>query len=221
MRRGRTGLAAVLAFAFGACGTGWSTSAPSPTTTPPDIGTSLGVATTTTLPPQPTTTKAPVVYDDDAAKLYQSAVETNGFRLYLVAGNSTRHHLGETIVLNLRVENWTGRDQEYDTNERIQFEIVDGAGKRVWTDLSCRPREYHGPTTTGNLTLAPRESVSYSESYPVKPGHREDGCRLPPGDYRVRGQFPWCPPGSAPNGTCWPDRVTYLQSAFAKLRLLP
>ncbi len=148
--------------------------------------------------------------------------DVQGFRLFMTFGESARSYtLGETVQLILGVENRTGLPQSYDTNSREQFKLVDANGNKVWSDVDCRSKELE-PMVTGVVTLEPGETVSYSDFYPARETptlNKGNTCRVEEGEYQVIGMFPWCAPGSMQNGTCWPDRVTYLESAPLRLTI--
>jgi hypothetical protein len=150
-----------------------------------------------------------------------SVRDIHGFRMYLSFGEPARSYtLGETVRLILGVENRTGVEQPYDTNAREQFKLVDANGNTVWTDVDCRSRDLE-TNVTGVVTLEPRETVSYSDFYPARETptlNKGNRCRVE-GEFDVIGMFPWCAPGSMQNGTCWPDRVTYLESAPLRLTI--
>ena len=178
---------------------------------------STSAATTTApVPPPPTTT--PV-------RSNRTVVDAAPLRIYLTVGTDGRltFDRDERIPLTVRAANISTEAVEYDTNERRNFEIRDASGAVVWQNTSCKAgRSDHHPALTGIVALEPKESVSFADAYPLDAAPSDvlprGDCRLAPGVYDVFGVVAWCPPGTATNGTCYPD-VTFARSLPVRITL--
>lgn len=169
---------------------------------------------------EPTTTTAVTARN-------RTVADVDGFRLYLGIGSDGRVEFtsDETTQLSLGVENVTKETRQYDTNEKLNFEIARaGTADVVWDNVRCKKGQAAQDTlVTGTNPLAPGETVSYLDSYPrdtskIDTTPRAD-CRVPAGAYDVYGFFAWCPPGSAPSGTCYPDHVSHARSLPVRIKL--
>ena len=233
-----------LAVACGGCG--WSVREAAPREpTVVSVGDEHTLGTTAPPPrPAPVTPAEPVVVPDGPAspgepapaaaaaagpaRGHRTVVDVEGFRISLTVGDGAGLDFfrGNRIRLTMRVENRTTEVRDYDTNEQRIFEFIDVAtGEVAWDSARCKKGQTEpDPLRTGMLQLQPGRSASYDDAYPqhtsdTDPLPRPD-CRVAAGTYDVVALFPWCPPGSAPMGTCYPDGVQRLRSLPVRVTLL-
>jgi hypothetical protein len=187
-------------------------------TTPPRLGATTSTYRSERAQTASETTEALASLEPGAVVRGNRTVgDVDGFRLYLTVGKDggTQFEAVKSFDLTLRVENLAPETRQYDTNERRHFEMTRAATNEVvWDETRCKA-PVRDPLVTGTLELAHGRSVSYADAY--KGGQ----CALPAGRYNVVGVFTWCPPGSAPRGTCYPDRVATVRSLPVEVTLTP
>lgn len=150
-------------------------------------------------------------------------LDASGLELTLVVADKLEFAAAEDITMELSFVNRSGEPRFRNGAQQVFFELI--GEDAFWRTTSCQPDfgAQRPPPTA--IPIEPDEDNRFVGTYPAAPRSRtRDQCRLPAGEYDVRGIVEWCSPNalSRPGGggqACDPEADVEVRSDPVRIRI--